>query len=40
VTAERVAMAALQASEARVRALLDAIPDSIYVRDRDGTLLD
>lgn len=40
VTAEREAMAALQASEARMRALLNAIPDSIYVRDRDGMLLD
>ena len=40
VTPERQARDELRASEARNRALLDAIPDSIYVNDRDGVLLD
>jgi signal transduction histidine kinase len=40
ITAERQAVEALRTSEARNRALLDAIPDSIYVNDRDGNILD
>ena len=40
VTPERQAREALRASEARNRALLNAIPDSIYVNDREGVVLD
>ena len=40
ITAERQAAEALRASEQRNRALLDAIPDSLYVNDRDGVILD
>jgi PAS domain S-box-containing protein len=39
-TAERLALEALKTNEGRHRALLDAIPDSIYVNDGDGTILD
>lgn len=40
ITAEREAVEALRASEERTRALLNAIPDSLYVNDRDGVILD
>ena len=40
VTPERLAREELHASEERNRALLDAIPDSLYVNDRDGLILD
>lgn len=39
VTEQRSAQLALQASEARLRALLDAIPDMIFELRRDGTIL-
>lgn len=40
ITAEREAVEALRASEERTRALLNAVPDSLYVNDRDGVILD
>ena len=40
ITAERDALEALRESEEHNRALLDAIPDSLYVTDRDGLILD
>lgn len=40
LTVERAAARTLREREARHRALLDAIPDSLYVNDRDGVILD
>jgi PAS domain S-box-containing protein len=40
VTAERETLEALRGSEEHNRALLDAIPDSLYVMDRTGLVLD